>query len=354
MNKSFIIGIGTANPETKLTQTKLAQHMATMLSLDEQKTKKLISVYEKSMIQYRHIIFDLHDTKIPYATTAKRMEIYERNACDLAIKAIKNAISENYLAKITHLITVSCTGMYAPGIDIQLINHLKLSSSIERTCVNFMGCYGVFNALKLANNICQLDKNAYVLVVSVELCSIHIQPLDQADKLIANAIFGDGAACALISSRPEAGDNFLIEQFHCDLAADEHQAMTWFIRDAGFDIHLSEDIPYILSKKIKQLTERLLMKLQLTINDINFFAIHPGGKKILSAVENALVINSEKNKAAHEVLRDYGNMSSATILFILKKILEDVAAENHQNNILAIAFGPGLTMESALLKVYRA
>lgn len=356
MNNSFIIGMGIANPEIKLTQQQAAEHMARKLNYNEKETKKLVRLYKRTAIQYRHTVLDPYDAAmtIPFASTAERMKIYEKHALALAIQAIHNGIDPHDLPKITHLITVSCTGMYAPGLDIELTLKLNLASHVERTCINFMGCYGAFNALKLADYICRQNPQAYVLVVSVELCSLHFQPMATMDNFIANAIFADGAACALVHSQPKGGKNLQLKSFRCELAPSTELAMAWYIRDQGFDIILSSYVPTILSENIREPTQKLLAHLNLQNQDIDCFAIHPGGKEILSAVESALAIPAEKNQEAHEILNDYGNMSSATILFVLKKYLDKISTLQHQNKILAMAFGPGLTIESALLEAHIA
>lgn len=354
MNNSYIINLGIANPSIRLTQQQAALHMARKLAYTAKETKKLVRLYQKTAIQYRHTVLNPDDPAltIPFATTAERMKLYETYALDLAKQAINNGIDPHYLPKITHLITVSCTGMYAPGLDIELTLQLNLASHIERTCINFMGCYGAFNALKLADHICRQNPHAYVLVVCIELCSLHFQPMATMDNFIANAIFADGAACALIHSQPQQGRNLRLKSFRCELAPSEQPAMAWYVRDQGFDIILSSYVPMILSDTIREPTQKLLASLNLQSKDIDFFAIHPGGKEILSEVEKALQINPEKNQEAHEVLNDYGNMSSPTILFVLHKWLAKTSVRHHQNNILAMAFGPGLTIESALLEAH--
>jgi alpha-pyrone synthase len=355
MNNSYIINLGIANPQFRLSQNHTAEYLAKKMGYSAKDTKKLIRLYKKTAIQYRYTVLDPQDASlsVPFSSTAERMKIYENNALNLAIAAINQGVDSIYLPKITHLITVSCTGMYAPGLDIELTLKLNLSSHVERTCVNFMGCYGAMNALKLADYICKNNADAYVLIVCVELCTLHFQPIKTQDNLIANALFGDGAACALVHSQPTKGKkNLQLKSFRCELAPSEKPAMTWNIGDQGFDIILSSYVPVILSDHILEPTQKLLTKLDLTLNDIDFFAIHPGGKEILSSIEKALGIIPEKNQEAHEVLSEYGNMSSPTILFVLKKWLDKISDHHHQKNILAMAFGPGLTIESVLLEAY--
>jgi len=352
MNNSFIVGMGIANPKSKFSQQHIAELMAEKFNYNEKETKKLIRIYKKTAIEYRYFTLDSNgSTPSHLSSTAERMKIYENNALPMAMAAINQGIDPHYLKKITHLITVSCTGMYAPGLDIELTLALHLNSQLERTCINFMGCYGAFNALKMADYICRTNPDAYVLIVCVELCSLHFQPMATLDNLIANAIFADGAACALIHGRPISQKSLRLKAFSCALAPSQQPAMAWYVRDQGFDIILSSYVPMLLSDHIRQPTQKLLDNLRLNITDIDFFAIHPGGKDILASVEKALNIPPEKNREAHEVLNDYGNMSSSTILFVLKNWFDKLTLQHHQNNILAMAFGPGLTIESALLEV---
>ncbi len=345
--------MGLASPETKLSQQKAAEYLAQKLKYNERETKRLVRLYKKTGINYRYTILNLQDTylNIPDASTAERMKLYEHNAMSLAEKAIRNTVKPELLQNITHIITVSCTGMYAPGLDIELVLKLNLPKDVERNCINFMGCYGAFNALKQANYICRQNPEAYVLIVCIELCSLHLQKIQSMDHFIANAIFGDGAACVLVHGKPQKGQNFLLQEFHCALAPSKQPAMAWYVRNHGFDIILSSYVPDILSNHIKEPVEKLLKSLQLNPEDIHYYAIHPGGKEILSAIEKVLAIEKEKNQPAHEVLQDYGNMSSPTILYVLKKWFDQLQSPT-EKNILAMAFGPGLTIESALLKTH--
>ena len=352
MKDSYIISMGIANPTFRYTQQQCAEQVSKRLNYDEKETKKLVRLYKKTAIAWRHLVLngDDQDMKVPFSSTAERMKLYEQHALPLAAQAINNGIAAEYLPKITHLITVSCTGMYAPGLDIELSLQLKLSPHVERSCVNFMGCYGAFNALKLADHICRRDPSAYVLIVCVEICSLHLQPTKTLDNVIANAIFSDGAACALVHGKPDGAKNLRIKSFRCALAPSDKPSMAWYIRDRGFDIILSSYVPAILSDHIREPVQKLLTSLNLTATEVDAFAIHPGGKDILSAVEKALNIPQEKNQTAHEILNNYGNMSSPTILFVIKKWLDELPDNVAKTNLLAMAFGPGLTIESGLLE----
>lgn len=361
-----ITAIGTANPAYKLPQLGIAELTLAALNLNPAQKRLLKSVYKATGIEYRYsVLGDYHkqpgqfeflpnDVDAPFPSTAARMKIYKDNALNLAICAIEDCMSQVDvdLAQITHLITVSCTGMYAPGIDIEIVQTLKLNSSTKRTVINFMGCYGAFNAMRLADDICRANTDAKVLIVSVELCSLHFQQSTTMDNLISQAIFADGAAAVLIESAPSNKKYLSIEHFHCDLLPQTSQEMAWHISDTGFDIVLSSYVPEIIESGIASFINNMLDQQQLHLTDIDLFAIHPGGLKILQACEKSLNISPEQNKYAYQVLKNYGNMSSATILFVLKKMLADIKHQDHHKNVFSCAFGPGLTIESMMLKVH--
>jgi len=368
--KSYIKSIGTALPAFCTSQLEIVDFMASAVNMNEEEKLKLHQLYRASGIGKRYSVipdfglsyenytfFPKSPQLEPFPTIGERMKLYEKEALPLAIKAIENCFqnnpSSNY-SDITHLITVSCTGMYAPGLDIEIISALNLSSTTQRTCINFMGCYAAFNGLKAADYICKSESNAKVLLVCIELCTLHYQKSKEPDHLLSNAIFSDGAAAVLIDNKtPKENETALsIENFHSDLEPEGKSEMAWHIRDFGFEMVLSSYVPELLKGGIQKLTAKLFEKVNLKTTDIDFYAIHPGGKKILDVVESVLKIDKEKNKYAHQVLREYGNMSSPTVLFVLKKIIENSTNFNHQNNILSFAFGPGLTLESMLLKIH--
>lgn len=361
-----IAAIGTAVPTFRGAQKKVVEFMGEALQLTATQIHRLQTLYQNSGIDYRHSVLDdfakkrgefnffPNEKTAAFPSTAKRMEVYKQNALPLALQAIHNCFSslKNFdPQEITHLITVSCTGMYAPGIDIEIIERLNLSTSIQRTAINFMGCYGAFNAIKVAHAICKADPHAKVLIVSVELCTLHFQKSKKSNDVIASTLFADGAGAVLIQSVNENKKYFSLENFYCDLLPQSKQEMAWHIADQGFDMALSAYVPRCIESGIAAFMQKLLKQPKLGINNIDYFAIHPGGVKILEACENALKISSEKNNYSYQVLRNYGNMSSATILFVLKALWDDVKLKS-QKNIFCCAFGPGLTLESMLLKTY--
>lgn len=361
-----ITAIGTATPEYKRNQQETAELIATGLHLSSAEKRLLKSVYKATGIEYRYSVlsdycqsagrleFFPNDVNKPFPSTAARMKVYRDKALPLALKAINNCFINHDLNQheITHVITVSCTGFYAPGIDIEIIQRLNLRPSTNRTAINFMGCYGAFNAIKVAAAICKSDLDAKVLIVCIELCTIHFQKSMGLDNIIANAIFADGAAAAIIQAKPKLNKYFNLSGFYCDILPQSSQEMAWQVADSGFDIVLSTYVPEIIGSGIKVFISKLLNQHQLSLADIDFYAIHPGGLKILQACEEALKISKAHNKYAYQILQNYGNMSSPTVLFVLKAIWDDINKNDHQKNIFSCAFGPGLTLESMLLRTH--
>jgi alpha-pyrone synthase len=359
-----ISAIGTAVPKYKSPQLKTVELLISSFKLRPAEIRLLRSIYRASGIEYRHSVlsdycsepgkfeFFPNETSGPFPSTAARMKIYKQNARDLALAAIEDCLQKQNTAALdfTHLITVSCTGMYAPGLDIDIVNALAMSSSTKRTAVNFMGCYGAFNALKLAYSICKADADAKVLIVSVEICTIHFQNNFSLDNIVSNAIFSDGAAAVIVETVEKNQTSLTLENFHCDLIPAASDQMAWEIADNGFDIVLSSYVADSIKFGIDEFLQKLLTQVDFKMDAIDFFAIHPGGIKILEGCEHSLNITKEQNRFSYNVLRKFGNMSSATVLFVLKEIMDSLNEADDGKNIFSCAFGPGLTLESMLLK----
>jgi predicted naringenin-chalcone synthase len=284
------------------------------------------------------------------------MSIYEKHAAALCEMAIRNCIAQLNLpmSEITHLVTFSCTGMYAPGLDIQLVQRMGLVNHVERTCINFMGCYAGISALKTANHIAKSDPSAVVLVTGVELCTIHYRKSEDDDQVVANALFGDGAAACIVSSKQTMGQGRIglrFSNFYSEFDPSGNDEMVWRIGDFGFELRLSSYVPALISKSINALVKKLLLKAGLSKEEIAYYAIHPGGRKILEVCEQALEITKEQNKISYEVLQDYGNMSSVTIFFVLQRLMQNLSSQEKGKKIFSCAFGPGLTMESMIIEV---
>ncbi len=363
---SYITAIGTATPPHKFNQSSIAEFMVRAMELPREDERKLRALFRATGIESRYSVlndygksdgFEFYsNTKNvePFPSTKKRLEFFRQHALALSLDSVSSCFSkvkDVKLDSITHLIVVSCTGMYAPGLDIDLVKALKLNSNIHRTCINFMGCYASFNAIKLADTFCKAESNAKVLVVCAELCTLHFQKENTENNMLANALFADGSAALLIESQPRKGLNLMPESFYCDLAYDGEQDMAWSIGDLGFEMQLSSYVPEVIRHGIGKLTSSLLSNISQKLSDISYFAIHPGGKKILEAIEQELHLEKQQNHFAYEVLKKFGNMSSPTVLFVLNEVVRSLDTTSDQKRVLSFAFGPGLTLESMVLKI---
>lgn len=251
---------------------------------------------------------------------------------------------------VTHLITVSCTGFYNPGPDIELIQQIGLPTTIERYHLGFMGCYAAFPAMRMAKQFCEADPNAVVLIVCLELCTLHMQLDSHPDSMLANSLFADGAAATLVSAKKPASDRpvLTLGKFQSALASEGVGDMAWDIGSHGFNLRLSKYVPQILGLKLGDVVEELLGNVGMTLPDITHWAVHPGGRAILDKIENTL--NLTDLQASRKTLRNYGNMSSVTIWFVLLELLQSSALKTEE--VCAMAFGPGLTIETATLTLH--
>lgn len=298
----------------------------------------------------------------PFPSVSERMAVYRREALPLAERAVRDCLAhypDMSLSSVTHLVVVSCTGFYAPGPDIDLIEALGLPGTTQRLLIGFMGCYGAFNGLKAADAIVRADASATVLVVCVELCTIHFQKANEPANWLANALFADGAAAVLVQGHARPEQSFDLQTFHCDLLPEGRNEMAWTIGNQGFDMLLTAEVPDLIRQQIRAMLNGLLNRADLFIADVDYFALHPGGRRILDVIEAELHLDRTQTRHAYEVLDSYGNMSSATILFVLKALWNNLAeqaktepdgeSDTFTKTIVGVAFGPGLTLESMLL-----
>jgi alpha-pyrone synthase len=275
-----------------------------------------------------------------FADTGARMRVFEARAAELAFAAALDL--DDDLRGITHLIVVSCTGFAAPGIDLALIERLALSPGIERTCVGFMGCYAALNALRLAGHIVRSEPDARVLVVCLELCTLHLQETSDLEQVLSFLIFADGCAAALVTGEPRGLE---LGPSHTVLATGAADQITWRIGGQGFDMNLSGSVPASIGALLPDHLPAMLHG--RAREQIAHWAVHPGGRSVLDAVERALELGPQALAASRTVLRRYGNMSSATILFVLRAML----GSGVPGPGCALAFGPGLAIESLLFEV---
>lgn len=370
MSAPVIYAIGTAVPPNKIPQEHHYSILESANGLSRLEKLTLRKIYSRSGISYRHSVLNefagndnagnvlFHPSgKYENTPVAQRMELYEQYApalCAQAAEACFNTLPSVSRKDITHIITFSCTGMYAPGLDIHLVEQLGLQRNVERTCINFMGCYAAINALKSAYHIARSQPGAIILIAGAELCSLHYRKSNDSNQLVANALFSDGAAAAIVSAKhieiPGNEINFLIKDFYAEFEQSASDEMVWRIGNNGFDLRLTPEVPVVVKDNIKALADKLFLKTGLQQKDIDHYALHPGGMKILEACEEALNISKEQNEISYSVLNNYGNMSSVTILFVLKEYLSRLTKSDLNQNILACAFGPGISMESMIIQ----
>jgi len=330
---------------------------------DETIKRKIKTVAMKAEISYRYsVLSDFSNTPEEYTFFPKnrflepersineRMKLFKKHACALSVEAIKKIKNfDSIKDSITHIITVTCTGLSAPGLDIEIVKELQLNKTIQRSSINFMGCNAAILALKYANAICNSNNGANVLVVCTELSTIHFQKNYNDDYLLSTALFGDGCAAMLVSflkPKPTHYPAIEIKSFHSTLLHNGVDEMAWHISDKGFIINLTSYVSQLINGSIKQLLESICVN----PSEIDHWAIHPGGKKILDDFSEALDLSPDKLKKSYEVLSNYGNMSSPTVLFVLKEVIESNRTNKIGEKIFSAAFGPGLSIETMQLE----
>jgi predicted naringenin-chalcone synthase len=345
-----LLGIGTATPAGRLRQADAAAMVAAIGKTPPSRARAMGHLYERSGIETRAMaILDgqrqtYYNGTIP--TTADRMRAFHELAPPLAHRACQEALGNagTRADAVTHLVTASCTGIASPGIDIALIELLGLPRTVQRVHIGFMGCHAALNALRTARAIAIAEPDARVLVCCVELCSLHIQASQEGGCPVADALFADGAAACLVACSSEPGAPEL-RRTASILLPQSLDAMGWRVGQAGFMMTLSPAVPDILATSVHPWVRSLLDADGLRIGDIAAWAIHPGGPRVLDSVLAALGLAERDGHASAGVLREHGNMSSATILFILAELLNAPSAAP----MLALAFGPGLTGEALLM-----
>lgn len=361
---SKIVSIASAVPEYKHQQVSILTFMQKVYAMNEVDKRKMKFLYHQSGINTRYsvlpdyglpanewVFYPATENLEPFPNLELRMKWFNKVAPKLSVEAIEKCL-EGKLDKseITHLITVTCTGLSAPGLDLQVMEAMDLPNTIFRTSVNFMGCYAAIHALKMADAFCKNDSKAKVMIVCTELCTLHFQNENSMDNIASSLLFGDGSAAVLVTHDSETADGLQIKDFYSEVASKGKKDMSWELSSSGFLMTLSGYIPDLIEEDFNSLTENALHHASLNKNDISHWCIHPGGKKILTSIEKSINIPAKLLQHSYNVLSDYGNMSSPTILFVLKEIMK--ALENEDNkkaNILGAAFGPGLTLETFIL-----
>jgi predicted naringenin-chalcone synthase len=363
----FIRAIGTAVPDHSIAQEDAAEAAARLSGLTDRQRRLVPTLYRHSGVRKRHSVvldcgsngrpaqqsfYHAVDASNPHGpTTAERMDVYARSAAPLASQACRRALDAAGFRPddITDLVTVSCSGFSAPGVDVQVIRDLGLRPQTARTHVGFMGCHGALNGLRVAGALTGADRNARVLVCAVELCTLHHQYGWNPEQIVANALFADGAAAAVCTGEPDSsvGSPLLHARSASSfIVPDTEDLMSWRIGDHGFEMGLSPRVPDVIRSTLRAWVQEWLSREGLTLDQVGEWAIHPGGPRILQACLEALELSSDDIVTSKSVLADFGNMSSPTILFILDRLSRRAAPGPWG----LLAFGPGLTIEAALIE----
>jgi predicted naringenin-chalcone synthase len=278
--------------------------------------------------------------------TAERMQRYERWAPELALQAIDDLDEDIAAQDITHVVVASCTGFVAPGLDQILIQRTGIDPSAERTLVGFMGCYAAVNALRLAHHIVRSTPEARVLVVNVELCTLHLQETQEVDKLLAMLLFSDGASAALVTAEEKG---IALQDFRPAAITGSADLITWRIGDQGFAMHLDGKVPIRIAEALaierSRNDEGGILRGQ-SPSEYDLWAVHAGGRSILDAVERGLELPADALAPSRTVLREKGNMSSATLMFVLARMMAAREEGRGPQAGLGMAFGPGLAAET--------
>ncbi|WDG18310.1 type III polyketide synthase [Microbacterium sp. Clip185] len=352
-----IVGVGTAVPDTRLTQSQIRDLFLMQPGLDRRAQRILGAAFDAAAIDTRHtVLASLTGDAPPEALavregdrildpgTAARNAEFRRLVPDLFARAGRAALTDAGVApgEVTHVITVSCTGLFAPGPDMLLVRDLGLRPETERYHHGFVGCAAAVPALRAAHRIAVAQPGAVVLVACAELCSLHLRVSDDPEQIVAASLFADGAAAAVVTSREYAGRRFELDEFRTALSDDGEHDMVWTVGDHGFEMTLTPEVPRIVGREVADAVAYL--------DGATAWAIHPGGRSVLDRVATGLGLTEEQMAPSREVLRAFGNMSSATVLFILDRMRRDPALADG-TTLGLLAFGPGLTVESGRLLV---
>jgi predicted naringenin-chalcone synthase len=357
-----LIGIGTAVPECALAQSQVRDLFLAEPDLAPLTARLIRAAYDNSAIERRHTVIedfaggggtflDPESRVIRAPGTATRNELYAREAPKLSETAARRALHNAGVqpSEITHVVTASCTGFYAPGPEYRLVRDLGLDPTVEREHIGFMGCAAAIPALRSAWRICLSDPTATVLASCTEVCSIHMRSSPDPDQIVASAVFADGAAAAIVTARtPEPGGgpapsrSLELTGFATTLTTDGEKDMAWIIGDHGFEMTLTGNVPRIVGREVRETLAPVIDR----VGAIDQWVVHPGGRSILDKFEQAMELDESALHRSRSILRDYGNMSSATVLFILADLLGDPTAATGER-VLVTAFGPGLAVESA-------
>ena len=349
--KTYLNSVSTALPPYDVHQ-KFINYVSGGLT-DSREQRLFLRMAKRAQIEHRYSF--LEPTPNPnqldvagfyrrghFPSIGERMRFYEKHAFRLACDALDTLFVTVAPDCITHILITSCTGFYAPGLDLQIVEHYGMNTTVERSIIGFMGCNAAINALKLARHIVRSDSAANVLIVNIELCTLHLQESTTMEQLLSFLLFSDGCSASLVSSNPTGIE---LQGFYCAVLPDSSDHITWHIGEQSFDMVLSGKVPSALANDLPSMMPMVLGNTPQ--KNIAHWAIHPGGRTVLDAVQDALSLPEVALVTSRDILRRHGNMSSVTIMFILKEMLTSgISGEG-----CAMAFGPGLTAETMRFSV---
>ncbi|HEV1993346.1 MAG TPA: type III polyketide synthase [Candidatus Acidoferrum sp.] len=344
-----IAATATAVPPHTITRDDVKYYMGRVFDIPDRKLEAMMTVVDNAQVHKRHSIFPIEYTIEP-RPLSKTNEEYQEHAIALGRRAAEECLAKAGVAPadVDLIITVSCTGYMVPSLDVHLLNLMGFRNNIRRLPITELGCIAGAIALSRAADFLRGAPGKTVLIIAVELPTLTFQRKDLSQaNLISAVLFGDGAAAAVITNRPSSGPRILdSESFTLPGSMD---ALGFDLRDTGFHIVLSKDVPQLLRDKIKGLVENFLGRHNLTPQEMTAYLLHPGGQKLLICIEEELGLRRCHTEFSWDVLRDYGNISSATILFILQEWLTKKKMKPGDYGLMA-GFGPGFSMELLLLQ----
>lgn len=358
-----IVSIATALPPYRHAQDDILKFMSSAYPADETEQRKLRFLYRQSGIEARYsfipdysipqeewVLYPPNKELEPFPSLETRMQWFDKNAWKLSQQAIEACLEKTdfQVSDITHFITVSCTGLSAPGLELQIMEAMGFASNINRTAINFMGCYAAIHGLKQANDIARANPSAKVLVVCTELCTLHFQKDYSEDSVTSAMLFGDGSAAVLVTGNDLPMPGARMDSFYSEILWSGKKDMAWNLSSTGFRMQLSGYVPELVKQDLAPLKEHALEMAGLNHEDIKYWCIHPGGKRILQAVSKSLNLEDSDLACSYKVLHDVGNVSSATILFVLNELWDNFI-QHKDASMFGAAFGPGLTMESVVM-----
>ena len=353
MSAPAILALATGVPEARYCQRDIAEYFIALQSKETRRARAMRTIFARAGVGFRHMFVGEDFYKQP-RSTQERNDLYMPEAVALGERTIRRGLEAAGipLEAIDDFIVISCTGVTVPGLDLTLAGRMGMRHDLQRTCILGMGCYAAFPGLLRARQALTAQPGRLVLLLALELCSLHMQMEDTAENVVSSALFSDGAAMALVGDEAHKTHNNHAPRLLHSATFSDYQTldhMTFNLTDQGFRMYLSSYVPDLLASQIESFVDGLLAKAELAYEDVRFWGIHPGSAKIVDYVQSRLHLSDAQVEFSHQVLYEYGNMSSPTILFVLDRI-QQCGQPSPGDYGLLMAFGPGLTMEGLVVQ----